>query len=146
MVAYVAELIPFTLGASKAEAAKAVRRIIAMEDSLEKTKRLIKLTNEQLLAENKSSAEDEGLEIALGLEELHETADRLTKKMQSSIRKLTGKDSATAAALKKATENEFLGLRLKCLALLSRICQKVQQSLLAAVPFKRRISRAKKGK
>jgi hypothetical protein len=131
----------FISGASKAEASKAAHRIIAMEDSLEKTKRLIKLATNQLLREGPL----DGIDASLSLEDLQETAEQLKKKMQSSLMKLTGKDSATAAALKKAIKDEFLGLRLKGRALLIRIRQKVQQSLLAAVPFKRRVSRAKKG-
>jgi len=115
-----------------------------MEDSLQKTNRLIKLAQQQLVDIERSGS-DETVEISLSLEDLEETASQLRTKVQTSLRKLMGKDSATAAALKKAMQSEFLSLRLKSRAFLIRIRQRVLQSLLAAVPFKRRISRAKKG-
>lgn len=115
-----------------------------MEDSLEKTNRLIKLAQQRLVDGDRSDS-DETVEISLSLEDLEETAAQLRKKVEAGLRKLMGKDSATATALKKAIQNEFLALRLKSRALLMRIRQRVLQSLLAAVPFKRRISRAKKG-
>ncbi len=91
------------------------------------------------------SGNNETVDISLSLEDLRETADQLWKKVQSGLLKLMGKDSATASALKNTIGNEFLCLRLKCRALLIWIWQRVQQSLLAAVPFKRKMSRAKKG-
>ena len=133
------------LGASKAEASKAAHRIIAMEDSLQKTSHLIKLAECELALDGKMSGNNETVDISLSLEDLRETADQLWKKVQSGLLKLMGKDSATASALKNTIGNEFLCLRLKCRALLIWIWQRVQQSLLAAVPFKRKMSRAKKG-
>ena len=133
------------LGASKAEASKAAHHIITMEDSLQKTNHLIKLAEHELTLDGKMSGNNETVDISLSLEDLRETADQLWKKVQSGLLKLMGKDSATASALKNAIGNEFLGLRLKCRALLIQIQQRVQQSLLAAVPFKRKMSRAKKG-
>jgi hypothetical protein len=121
-----------------------------MEDSLQRTNRLIALAKEQLSAEapppNPALASDsDPADISLGLEELELTASRLEGKIKSSMLKLLGKDSATAAAVKRAINGKFLGLRMKGRALLVRIRLKVQQSLLAASPYRRRISRAKKG-
>ena len=101
-------------------------------------------SNDQLLGHAKLS-DDRILEVSLSLDELHQTAQQLEKRLQSNLQKLMGKDSATAALIKKAIHDDFLGLRLKCKALLMRLRQKVLQSLLAALPYKRRISRAKKG-
>ena len=112
---------------------------------MQKTQKLIKLANQQLLRDQPSNGDD-SVEVSLSLDELQDTADKLEKKLQSNLMKLMGKDAATAAAIKKAMKDKFLSLRLKSRALLIRIRQKVLQSLLAAVPYKRRISRAKKGK
>ena len=132
---------PLVLGASKAEASKAAHCIISME----KTNHLIKIAEHELALNGKRSGKNETVDISLSLEDLRETADQLQKKVQSGLLKFMGKDSATASALKKAIGNEFLGLRLKCRALLIQIQQRVQQSLIAAVPFKQKMSRAKKG-
>ena len=72
---------------------------MAMEDSLAKTKRLIKLATNQLVGEgsssgDKQSSENHSLDTSLSLEDLQETAEQLKKKLQSSLVKLTGKDSA----------------------------------------------------
>lgn len=112
---------------------------------MQKTQKLIKLANQQLLRDQPSNGDD-SVEVSLSLDELQDTADKLEKKLQSNLMKLMGKDAATAAAIKKAMKDKFLSLRLKSRVLLIRIRQKVLQSLLAAVPYKRRISRAKKGK
>jgi hypothetical protein len=137
------------LGASKAAAAAFANQILAMEDSLQGTKRLIKLTQERLLSDGlqpPSSSNESPDELLLSLEELQQTASRFEQKIQANMMKLIGKDSATASAIRRALDDDFLGQRLKGRALLVRIRMKVQQSLLAAVPYRRRISRAKKGK
>src|SRR5260370_29942848 len=67
------------------------------------------------------------------------------KKCSQDFSSSCEKSQPPASALKNAIGDEFLGLRLKCRALLIWIWQRVQQSLLAAVPFKRKMSRAKKG-
>src|SRR5260370_41327939 len=116
-----------------------------MGEALQKANDRIKLAENELALDGKTAGNNETVDISLSLEDLRETADQLQKKVQSGLLKLMGKDSATASALKNAIGNDFLGLRLKCRALFIWIWQRLQQSLLAAVPFKRKMSRAKKG-
>ena len=92
-----------------------------------------------------SSTERGTIEGALGLEDLHASATRLQQRIKRSVQLLTGKDRATAEAVKNALKDAHLAKVYKCKAIQLRLANRVRNSLLAAVPFKRRISRVKKG-
>jgi hypothetical protein len=123
-------------------ATRFANNIISMMDSREKTARLIQQTTERLAS---GDVEDEVVDSSLGLEELHALAERLEKKISNNVKILTGKDAATAAAISKAVLDDYLAKRLKARAILMRVHQKVKDSVLVALPYKRRISRAKRG-
>jgi len=86
------------------------------------------------------------IDLSLNLASLQTTSTRLKQRIDQSMHLLTGKDNATASAIKASLKDEFQNKIYKCRALLIQLVSKVRQALLAAVPFKRRISRAKKGK
>lgn len=116
--------------------------IISMMDSKEKMLSLIKHTAENLAEEDETV---EAVEASITLEDLHALVAQLDIWINKKVRILTGKDSATAATVARAVTNDYLAKRLKARALLMRVHQKVMHSLLVALPYKRRISRAKKG-
>ena len=117
-------------------------KIISMMDSKEKALSLIKRMTEGL-AEGSNSGEE--TDAALILDDLHVAVARLEGRIKKTSQALTGKDPGTARSIKAAVQNEYLARRLKARAILMRVHQKVKHSLLAAVPYRRRISRAKKG-
>ena len=111
-------------------------------DSKEKAIRLISRMNENL---GETSISGEEVDAALMLEDLHVVVARLEGRIKKAMESLTGKDAGTARYIKAAAQNEYLARRLKARAILTRVHQKVKHSLLAAVPYRRRVSRAKKG-
>jgi uncharacterized protein YtpQ (UPF0354 family) len=114
-----------------------------MMDSREQTLALIRRVTENLAGEE---AEDvEVADTSLTLEDLHALAARLDQRIKKNLEILTGKDAGTAASITQAVKDDYLAKRLKARAMLMRVHQKVKHSLLVAVPYKRRISRAKKG-
>jgi hypothetical protein len=116
-----------------------------MVDFLEKTEAMIKSYGQEALSSRALGPEGAILDLSLSLEDLHATATRLKARIRQSVKLLTGKDSSAGAALKKVIKNEF-DLRLyKCRALLLRLAARVRDSLLAAVPYKKRISHTKQG-
>jgi hypothetical protein len=117
-------------------------KIVAMMDSKEKALGLIKRMTENL-AEGSNSGEE--TDAALMLDDLHAAVARLEGRIKKTTGVLTGKDPGTAKSIKAAVQNEYLARRLKARAVLMRVHQKVKHSLLAAVPYRRRVSRAKKG-
>jgi hypothetical protein len=116
-------------------------KIISMMDSREKALKLIKRMTENPAGSNPGGEVD----TDLMLDDLHTAAARLEGRIRRNMEVLTGKDAGTASAIRKAAKNEFLARRLKARAVLMRVHQKVKHSLLAAVPYRRRVSRAKKG-
>jgi len=130
------------IGASKAMATQFANKIISMMDSKEKALSLIKRMTESL-AESDNPGEE--TDAALMLDDLHVAVTRLEGRIKKTTGALTGKDPGTARSIKAAVKNEYLARRLKARAVLMRVHQKVKHSLLAAVPYRRRVSRAKKG-
>jgi hypothetical protein len=123
-------------------AAQFANNIISMMDSKEKMLSLIKHTAENLAEEDETV---EAVEASITLEDLQALVAQLDIRINKKVKILTGKDSATAATVTRAVTNDYLAKRLKARALLMRVHQKVMHSLLVALPYKRRISRAKKG-
>jgi hypothetical protein len=117
-------------------------KIVSMMDSKEKALKLIARMTENL---GESSNSGEEADTALMLDDLHVVVARLEGRIKKTMEALTGKDAGTAKSIKAAAQNEYLARRLKARAILMRVHQKVKHSLLAAVPYRRRISRAKKG-
>jgi hypothetical protein len=116
--------------------------IIAMMDSLQQTDGLIKAANEA------SSSNDNSrglLNLSLTLGGLVDLRQKLFQWMQKATQLLFGKDSATAATVKRAIKNEFLMKRMKVHALRLKIWHQVRDVLLMSLSFKCRISREKKG-
>jgi hypothetical protein len=131
------------IGASKAGKAKFASKIVLMMDSKEKTVILIKRMTENLAKPNRT--EEQEVDAMLTLEDLHLVLARLEERIQKSLNSLTGIDTGAKESVLTAIWDDYLGKRLKAYAILMQVHQKVKQSLLAAVPYKRRISRAKKG-
>lgn len=117
-------------------------RIISMMDSREKALRLIKSITDNMAKKRNSGAE---VDATLILEDLSAAAACLDQRIKRDTEVLTGKDAETTKAIKKAARSDYVARRLKARAILMRVHQKVQHSLLAAVPYRRRVSRAKKG-
>lgn len=116
-----------------------------MVDFLEKTEAMIKSHGHRVSSSEALSPKGAIVDLSLSLEDLHATATRLRTRIQQSIKLLTGKDGSAAALLQKAISNDF-DLRLyKCRALLLRLASRVRDLLLAAVPYKKRISHTKQG-
>ena len=86
------------------------------------------------------------IDATVYLDDLRKAEKKLNERIRQHKRTLTGKDAPTAAMIEHALKDKFELKVFKCRALIICLCFKVRQSLLAAVPFKRRISRAKKGK
>lgn len=78
------------------------------------------------------------------LEDLQQEEARLQDKIKQNMA-LLNRNTEAGETARLLLKNEFQQKLYKCQALLMRLCSKVRQALLAAVPFKRRISRAKKG-
>jgi hypothetical protein len=131
------------IGASKAATSKFANKIISMMDSKEKTQSLIKRMTENLGRPNQT--EEQEVDAMLTLEDLHVVLARLEQRIELSLNSLTGTNAGTKESILMAIQDDYLGKRLKAYAILTQVHQKVKQSLLAAVPYKRRISRAKKG-
>jgi len=123
-------------------ATRFANKIVSMMDSKEKALKLIARMTENL---GESSNSGEETDAALMLDDLHVVVARLEGRIKKTMESLTGKDAGTAKSIKAAAQNEYLARRLKARAILMRVHQKVKHSLLAAVPYRRRISRAKKG-
>jgi hypothetical protein len=119
--------------------------IVGMVDILETTEAMIKSHGQQASASSNLGPNGEIIDLSLSLEDLHSTATRLRARINQSINLLTGKDTATAVALRHAIQNDFQLKLYKCRALLLRLANKVRDSLLATVPYKRRISHTKQG-
>lgn len=133
------------LGASKVAAAKMAQNIIGLQDSLSSVEAMInENANKSVESEGPNAALD-SIESSLSLEDLRTAAGRLKERITRSLQLLTGKDSATGDLVKKALKNEQLGKVYKCRAVQLRLASRVRNNLMAAVPFRRRISRAKKG-
>lgn len=130
------------LGSSKSAAAKMATSIIAMMDSLQQTDGLIKAANK---ASSSNDNSQELLNLSLTLEDLVDLRQKLFQRIQKATQLLFGKDSTTAAAVKRAIKNEFLMKRMKVHALRLKIRHQVRDVLLMSLSFKRRISREKKG-
>ena len=111
-------------------------------DSRKKTLDLIKRITERQAGPSQGTSE---IDAALTLEDLHLVEQRLGDRIRKTLNALTGKDKGTATSIENAKNNQYLMKRLQARAILMRLHQKVMHSLLAAVPYKRRISRAKKG-
>ena len=92
-----------------------------------------------------NQTEEQEVDAMLTLEDLHVVLARLEQRIESSLNSLTGTNASTKESILMAIKDDYLGKRLKAYAILTQVHQKVKQSLLAAVPYKRRISRAKKG-
>lgn len=82
---------------------------------------------------------------AVTLEDLEQQEARLQSRISQNLAALKRQDTSTAETVHLILEDKFQGKIYKSQALLIRLRSKVRQALLAAVPFKRRISRAKKG-
>ena len=114
-----------------------------MMDSKEKTIALIQRVTSNLA--HADATGDEAVDASLTLDDLHVLVARLEHRIKNSLTSLTGKDSGTAQSIRKAVRDDYLAKHLKGRAILMRVHQRVKNSLLSAVPYKRRISRAKKG-
>lgn len=112
-------------------------------DSLQQTDSLIKAAME---SSSSNTHSQELLSLSLTLEDLTDLRQKLFKRIQKATRLLLGKDSSTAAAVKRAMKNEFLMKRMKAHAIRLKIKQQVRDMLLMSVSIKRRTSREKKGK
>jgi len=126
-------------GASKVAATRMANNIIGLLESLHTIESMIHTNTSALSSRNGT------IEGALSLEDLHASATRLQERIKRSVQLLTGRDHATAQAVKTALKNAHLAKVYKCKAIQLRLANRVRNSLLAAVPFKRRISRVKKG-
>jgi hypothetical protein len=114
-----------------------------MMDSLQQTDGLIKAANE---ASASNANSQELLNLSLTLEDLVDLRQKLCQRIQKATKLLFGRDSTTAAAVKRAMKNEYLMKRMKAHALRLKIKHQVRDVLLMSVSFKRQISREKKGK
>jgi hypothetical protein len=114
-----------------------------MMDSKEKTLTLIKRVTENLAGTDGTG--NDIVDASLTLDDLHVIVARLEHRIKKGLMVLTGKDSGTAQSIKKAVQDDYLAKHLKARAVLMRVHQRVKHSLLSAVPYKRRISHAKKG-
>ena len=133
------------LGASKTAAIKTTSGIIALMDSLQQTDGLIKAAMETPSSESDKHSQAL-LNLSLTLEDLIDLRQKLFKRIQKATRLLLGKDTCTAAAVKRAMKNEFLMKRMKAHAIRLKIRQQVCDMLLMSISIKRRTSREKKGK
>jgi hypothetical protein len=111
-------------------------------DSLQQTDGLIKAATEASSSNNQSQ---ELLSLSLTLEDLIDLRRKLFKRIQKATHLLLGKDTSTAAAVKRAMKNEFLMKRMKAHAIRLKIRQQVRDVLLMSVSIKRQTSREKKG-
>ena len=82
---------------------------------------------------------------SITLQDLEKDQCRLQAKIQQNLALLKRETGEGKESVRLLMADEFQSKIYKCQALLMRLCSKVRQALLAAVPFKRRISRAKKG-
>jgi hypothetical protein len=114
-----------------------------MMDSLQQTDGLIKAASEASLSNTDSQ---ELLNLSLTLEDLTDLRQKLYRRIQKATQLLFGKDTSTAAAVRRAMQNEFLMKRMKAHAIRLKIRHQVRDVLLMSVSFKRRTSREKKGK
>lgn len=113
-----------------------------MMDAQQQTQAMLKDSLERVASEPPGS---EPTDLALVVEDLAHSLDVLEKKIARKLEILGAKDAATAAEVKQAVKDDFLSKRMKARALRIRICHKVKGCLLAALPYKRRICRAKNG-
>lgn len=120
-----------------------------MRDSYDATEEMIDCVTKKIASSRPSADGADAtsiIDLSLNLESLQATSTCLKQRIDQSMQLLTGKDNATASAIKASFKDDFQNKIYKCRALLIQLLSKVRQALLAAVPFKRRISRAKKGK
>lgn len=111
-------------------------------DAQQQTQAMLKESLNRVASQSLGS---EPTDLALAVEDLTQSLDLLDKKIKKQMEILGAKDSATAAEVKQAVKDDFLNKRMKARALRIRICHKVKGCLLAALPYKRRICRAKNG-
>lgn len=83
---------------------------------------------------------------SITLQDLEKDQSRLQGKIAQHLTSLKAATGEGETSIRLLIQDEFQSKIFKCQALLMRLCSKVRQALLAAVPFKRRISRAKKGR
>lgn len=102
-------------------------------------------TKSEALIKGQSSELVDLVDSGIALEELQSDIAKLKQKIETMISSLSLEDPATGEAVRLALRNKFELDLYKCQALLIRLGSKVRQAVLAAVPFKRRISRSKKG-
>ena len=114
-----------------------------MMDSLQQTDGLIKAASEASLSNTDSQ---ELLNLSLTLEDLTDLRQKLYRRIQKATQLLFGKDTSTAAAVRRVMQNEFLMKRMKAHAIRLKIRHQVRDVLLMSVSFKHRTSREKKGK
>jgi hypothetical protein len=113
-----------------------------MTDSKDKALRLITQMTENL---GEGGNSGEGTDTGLILDDLHVAVARLEGRIKKAMEVLTGKDAGAVESIRAAAQNKYLAQRLKARAILMQVHQKVKNSLLAAVPYRRRVSQAKKG-
>lgn len=128
------------LGASKLETTRFAHSLIGMMDSLHQTDDLIRVVSER-----EASATEGGIDLGFTLEELLSMKNRLTARIEKANRILMGRDSATARAIEAATKDDVKIKKMKARAIRLKIRHKIKDVLMSAVPYKRRISRTKKG-
>lgn len=116
-----------------------------MMESLAGIQETIKAVTDELPSIDPDGKCGDLLDATLYLEDLQKAERKLIQQIKSHKETLTGNHAPTAAAIQHALKNKFELKVFKTRALMIRLCSKIRQSLLAAVPFKRRISRVKKG-
>jgi hypothetical protein len=119
--------------------------IVGMVESLTSLQDTIKAATEELTLMNPEEQSGDIIDFTVYLKDLQKAEAKLNEQIRQHKQTLTGKDAPTGAMIEHALKDKFELKVFKCRALMIRLCSKIRQSLLAAVPFKRRISRAKKG-
>lgn len=132
-------------GASKRGAQRVVHAVIAQMEALYVIQRDIEAKRAQVAGTDPIKKLVELVGSAVTLEDLQQQEARLQSKISQNLAAIKRQDASTATTVHLVLEDKFQGKIYKSQALLMRLCSKVRQALLAAVPFKRRISRAKKG-
>lgn len=132
--------VPCPAGASKVETTRFAHNLVGMLDSLDQTDALI-----QLLSNQGSSTSSSPFDLSLTLEELISMKNRLATRIKKDSQTLMGRDAVTARAIRNAMKSDAVMKKMKARAIRLQIRHKVKDVLMSAVPYKRRISRAKKG-
>lgn len=122
-----------------------INEIVKLRDSMKAIKDAMDLAATQTERDYQRSTSNNVFNLSEDIDDLASAYTRLDVRLQHNYKLLTGKDETAAALLRGTFDDEMQCLAFKCRAYLYQIHLKVQQAKLAAVPFERRISQAKKG-